>query len=155
VSDLLISAGTAMAFPLRLRLHYKAAHAASIMFYEVFMKVFEKFKKKVAEHRLNEEKIYAAVLNEMQQGIRREGLWAKAIAKSEGNENKAKSFYLEYRAQSLADELQEEQNKARAVSAEERIKAKHDGAKKAFEEQERIKKIKKAAKYSGSKYIPD
>lgn len=93
------------------------------------MKIFEKFKK-VAEHRRNEEKIYAAVLNEMQQGIRREGLWAKAIAKSEGNENKATSLYLEYRAQSLADELQEEQNKARAVSAEERIKAQHDRAKK-------------------------
>jgi len=79
----------------------------------------------------------------MQQGIRREGLWAKAIAKSEGNENKATSLYLEYRAQSLADELQEEQNKARAVSAEERIKAQHDRAKKAYEEQERIKKLRK------------
>jgi hypothetical protein len=69
------------------------------------MKLLDRFRSKFTESQLKEEKIYEMVLNEINQGIRREGVWAKAIAKSEGNENKAKSLYIEFRAQSLSHEL--------------------------------------------------
>ena len=41
---------------------------------------------------------------EIDQDIRRPGLWAKAIAKAEGDEANARAIYIELRAQSILDE---------------------------------------------------
>ncbi len=41
---------------------------------------------------------------ELSEGKRRNGLWAKALANSDGNEEKAKSLYIQYRVQSIKDE---------------------------------------------------
>ena len=60
-----------------------------------------------------EEQIYAQVYEEISKGEKREGLWAKALAGSEGGgEAKAKSLYIKYRVQSLKDEA----NVAEAVT---------------------------------------
>ena len=60
-----------------------------------------------------EEQIYAQVYEEISKGEKREGLWAKALAGSEGGgEAKAKSLYIKYRAQSIKDEA----NVAEAVT---------------------------------------
>ena len=45
------------------------------------------------------------VSNEISNGIRRDGLWAKAITNSNGSEEKAKSLYIKYRIQSIKDEI--------------------------------------------------
>ena len=50
------------------------------------MNIFQNLKKSGAESRLTEEIIYAQVLEEIQNGIRRDGLWAKALAESNMDE---------------------------------------------------------------------
>ena len=51
-----------------------------------------------------EEALYKRVLNEMDAGIVREGIWAKALADCLGDVKKARSLYIKYRVQSLTDE---------------------------------------------------
>lgn len=68
------------------------------------MSIFAKLKRRNAVARLIDEQMYEIVVEELQSGIRRNGLWAKALAKSEGDESKAKAFYISYRVQSLKDE---------------------------------------------------
>lgn len=55
--------------------------------------------------RLKDEQIYEIVHNEMSSGEKRAGLWAKAISQSDGNEQKAVSFYIKLRYQSIIDEI--------------------------------------------------
>lgn len=68
------------------------------------MSLFDKFKIQNAAARLIEEQMYEFVVEELQNGIRRNGLWAKALANSQGDESKAKALYISYRVQSLKDE---------------------------------------------------
>lgn len=55
---------------------------------------------------LEEEKLYAHVMDELDDGVLRKGLWGKALAKSNGSESQAKSKYLELRVESLKGEAQ-------------------------------------------------
>ncbi|SOB75805.1 hypothetical protein SAMN04488490_1445 [Marinobacter sp. LV10R510-11A] len=66
--------------------------------------MFEKFRRNSAAARLLEEQLYEQVVMELSQGQRRDGLWAKAMANSDGSEEKAKSLYIKYRVQSIKDE---------------------------------------------------
>lgn len=66
--------------------------------------MFGKFLASEASARLAEEKIYEMVSEELRSGTRREGLWMKAIAKSEGDEDRATAMYVELRVQSIKDE---------------------------------------------------
>ena len=70
------------------------------------MSIFNNLMKSSAESRLTEEMIYAQVLEEIQNGIRRDGLWAKALAESNMDENSAKARYLLLRVQSIKDEIE-------------------------------------------------
>ncbi|MCF6252419.1 MAG: hypothetical protein L3J75_14300 [Methylococcaceae bacterium] len=71
------------------------------------MSLFKKIKiSSSAASRIAEEQYYEVVVDELQQGIKRGGLWAKALSKSEGNEEKAKGLYISYRVQSIKDELE-------------------------------------------------
>ena len=54
--------------------------------------------------RLNEERIYELVVNEIKNNIRKDGLWAKAIAKSSGDIKVAQSTYIKLRVQQIKDE---------------------------------------------------
>ena len=77
-----------------------------------------------------EEALYKRVLNEMETGIVREGIWAKALADCLGDEKKARSLYIKYRVQSLADEKKYE---AKHIAYEKKIAV----------EQEKIEALKK------------
>lgn len=57
-----------------------------------------------AEERLAEEALYAHVAAEISAGVRRDGLWAKAIADSAGSKEAAQAAYIRLRVQSLIDE---------------------------------------------------
>ena len=70
------------------------------------MSFWKKVKQTAIVDRLVEEKLYAQVLREIESGLRRDGLWAKAFQKSHGNEQKAKALYYEYRIQSIKDEAE-------------------------------------------------
>jgi len=69
------------------------------------MSFIDDFFKSNAEIRLSEEVIYAEVLREIEAGVRRDGLWARAIANASGNDGAARSEYIKLRVQSLKDEI--------------------------------------------------
>jgi len=81
------------------------------------MSWLNKIKHDAISSRLLDEQIYAQVLSEIENGQRRDGLWAKALAHSDGSNEKAKSLYIKYRADSIRDEIA--------------LAAKHEAAEKA------------------------
>ena len=66
--------------------------------------MFKKFKRATAVSRLLDEQLYAQAVAELGAGERRDGLWGKALAHSDGNYEKAHGLYIKYRVQSLKDE---------------------------------------------------
>ncbi len=66
--------------------------------------MFKKLKLNVAKSRLVEERLYEMVMDELESGNVRKGIWGKALAQSNGNDNQARSKYLELRVESLKDE---------------------------------------------------
>ena len=107
--------------------------------------MFESLKKKNVEalikqalDRESEEKLFAQVVQEVEAGHRRDGLWAKALVEAEGNEHKAKVAYIQLRAQSIIDEqilgsLRQAESEKKAADAME-------AQKKAEAEQEQLAK---------------
>jgi len=91
-------------------------------------------KMKGIEGRDREEIIYATVLDELEKGKKKKGLWAKAIADSEGDKDKIKSLYIKYRVQSFEDEIEIAENKIR--DKEQRLQDAIDA-----KEQKRIDKL--------------
>ena len=67
--------------------------------------MFDDLKRMFAENRLKDEAIFAFVLAEMEGGVRRDGLWAKALAESKFEEGATKACYMKLRVQSIKDEL--------------------------------------------------
>lgn len=49
--------------------------------------------------------LYEYVMEEIEKNDLQKGLWAKALALSEGNNDKAKSLYMQYRVQAIKEEL--------------------------------------------------
>jgi hypothetical protein len=68
--------------------------------------LFDKFRRRSASARLIEEQLYEQVVLELSNGQKRAGLWAKALANCDGLEEKAKSLYIQYRVQSIKDEIE-------------------------------------------------
>lgn len=68
------------------------------------MGILDKLKRNSAATRLAEESLYKSVLEELEDGYRRDGLWAKALADGKGDEAKAHGLYISYRVQSIRDE---------------------------------------------------
>ena len=81
-----------------------------------------------------EEALYKQVLDEVESGVMRKGIYAKALADGLGDESKAQSLYIKYRVQSLLDEQRvkakqlgiELTAKAKAKKAEEKAKNDRD-----------------------------
>jgi len=95
-------------------------------------------RKSNAEQRLFEERIYAQVVDELAQGNRRDGLWAKAISESGGSIDSAKGLYIRYRAQSIMDEIEISARRELEKSKAHQEKQDFD-LKKAQQEQSKLK----------------
>jgi len=67
------------------------------------MGLFDSIKQRQINNRMKDEILYEYVLDEIESGDVSKGLWAKAIAFSEGEENKIQSLYMQYRVQALKD----------------------------------------------------
>jgi len=52
----------------------------------------------------SQELLHAMVMREMQQGIRRDGLWAQALAETNADPQKAQAVYIRLRLQTLQQE---------------------------------------------------
>ena len=83
---------------------------------------------------IEEEALYKQVLDEVESGVMRKGIYAKALADGLGDVGKAQSLYIKYRVQSLADE-----EKQRAQFLIDEIKAREAE----IEEEKRIEKLSK------------
>ena len=73
------------------------------------MGLFDKVKKTTIESRRYEEKLYEVALEEVEAGEIRKGLYAKAVAKADGDKEKADGIYLKLRVQSIMDDVESEQ----------------------------------------------
>lgn len=69
------------------------------------MKWLKKVSAAGAAMRQADEKFYAMAFEELDRGIIRSGLWAKALASAQGDEAKARGLYLRYRVQAYRDDL--------------------------------------------------
>ena len=86
--------------------------------------MFDKLKRSIAAARLVEEQLYEQVALEMSNGERREGLWAKALADSAGDDQKTTGLYIKYRVRAMIDEAEVMEGLAEAAQtnvAHERI----------------------------------
>ena len=72
------------------------------------MGIFDKVKKTSITSRRNEEKFYEEALKEVEAGEIRKGLYAKALAKADGDKEKAEGIYLKLRVQSMMDDIDSE-----------------------------------------------
>lgn len=68
------------------------------------MSFFKGIRTKQALSRLQEEQVYEFILDEIESGLVRRGLMAKAITLSNGDESKWQGEYIKLRFQSLEDE---------------------------------------------------
>ena len=60
---------------------------------------------KLAEDRLNEERLYTLIAAEIAEGSVKAGLWTKAVAQANGDETKIEPNYIKLRLQNLRDEI--------------------------------------------------
>lgn len=70
--------------------------------------------------RLADEAFYAKAAEEMGTGLRREGLWAKAIATTDGDESKAHAKYISLLAGAIRDEAYLDERAAEEAEAQRR-----------------------------------
>jgi len=70
--------------------------------------------------RKDDEVLYARALQEIEAGIRRHGLWAKALATTGGNEDRAKAEYIKLVVKALRDQRYVEARFQDAVQVETR-----------------------------------
>ena len=88
------------------------------------------------------EALYQQVLEEVESGFMRKGIYAKALADSQGDEGKANALYIKYRVQSL---IGEEKQVAGIEFASRRSQEK--------ERKEELKALKRAARKKRNKKI--
>ena len=70
------------------------------------MSFFSSAKAKLAASKLAEEQLYAQAAEEVASGQIRQGLWAKAIAETDGDEAAAKARYLKIRVEIMQAEAE-------------------------------------------------
>ena len=85
------------------------------------MGILDEIRLRGASMRLTDEMLYAEALREVQSGMRREGLWAKALAESEFDEGKAAAAYLRLRVQALKDEAAFAQSASRSEDGQRQL----------------------------------
>ena len=68
------------------------------------MGLFDKYKQQSALNRMQEERLFAFVSEELQSGDTRPGLYAQALVEAEGDDKRARAAYIKLRVQSLKDE---------------------------------------------------
>ena len=110
------------------------------------------FNKKEISQRAEDELLYEYVMEEMEQEANYiKGLWAKAMAYSEGNNEKAKSLYMQYRVQSIKDDLKLLEIEYKKLTKEklwDTIKHSFKSEEERIKLQKEVKEKKEAEKYS-------
>ncbi len=79
-----------------------------------------------SEERLEEEKLYEFVINELKSGERREGLWTKAMVQASGDEKQIEKDYIKLRVQSLIDEKERTDKEVREIEEKKKLQERLD-----------------------------
>ena len=114
--------------------------------------MFEKIKLSSARARLREEKLYEKVIQELDKGFKREGLWIQALIKSDGSEEKAKLLYIKLRVQSIKDEIEIETEEIEKATKEEKQTAMRTPLKSEIDKAEKIRKAKESYERDKEKF---
>jgi len=69
------------------------------------MSAFDRFKKLSVAHRKSDEAVYSIVAQEMEDGVRHNGRWLKALEQAEGNKEKQVAEYIKLSVESLRDQI--------------------------------------------------
>ena len=77
------------------------------------MSAFDRFKKLNVAHQKSDEAVYSIVAQEMEDGVRHNGRWLKALEQAEGNKEKQVAEYIKLSVESLKDEISSHSNSAR------------------------------------------
>jgi len=85
------------------------------------MSILDDMRMNRATARITDEAIHAEVLREIEAGIRRDGLWVKAIAESDGTEHNVKGRYIKLRVQAFKDELTLATSVAQHTGSQDRV----------------------------------
>lgn len=132
------------------------------------MGLFDDIRVQGAAYRLTEEVFFAEALREMEAGVRRDGLWAKALSEVDCDEERAKAMYIKLRVQSLKDEVAtfkaamecEEQAQAAALnrrqanhSSKETTRARHEEAQRSAQARTAVARLKE--KQRQEKLLPE
>jgi hypothetical protein len=78
------------------------------------MSFFKRLKHSAIQSRIEDEGLYERALHEIESGYRRDGLWAQAVERSNGDPDRTVSIYIRLRVQSLRDE---QELKSTAISS--------------------------------------
>ena len=106
------------------------------------------FKTNSAIDRINEERLYEFVVNEIKNGVRREGLWGKALQQANGELKLTEANYIKLRVQSLIDEKQIIESENETVKNSNLNKFNKNSVNKKI-----IKKPKNKDEVSGKKFL--
>jgi len=68
--------------------------------------MFGRNRKAKLASRVIDEKLYDIIAAELNVGVKKDGLWLKALAKARGNDERAAAEYITLRMQSLIDEIE-------------------------------------------------
>ena len=69
------------------------------------MSAFDNFKKLNVAHQKTEEAVYSIVAQEMEEGVRHNGRWLKALEQAEGSKEKQIAKYIKLSVEALKDEI--------------------------------------------------
>ena len=69
-----------------------------------------------------EEDLYEVIAAELKDGVKKDGLWIKAISKAGGDKSRTESEYIKLRLQSLKDEMDIYASAQKAVGREETVR---------------------------------
>ena len=109
------------------------------------MRIFDTVKKTTIDSRRREEIFYGVALDEVENNEIRKGLYAKALAKADGNKEKADGIYLKLRVQSIMDDIESERinrrENARAYKALQELREEESIDEKAIAEAVRKTKL--------------
>ena len=76
------------------------------------MSAFDRFKKLNVAHQKSDEAVYSIVAQEMEDGVRHNGRWLKALEQAEGNKEKQVAKYIKLSVEPLRDEISSHSNLA-------------------------------------------
>ena len=106
---------------------------------EIVIKNYSKIENNMISENINEDEIYEQVMIEIEENNKVKSTWAKALAQSDGDKNRAESIYIKLRVDFLVQERKEESEVERKKIKEQELLTEVDRLEPKKTEQEKLK----------------